>query len=174
MLSTRIVIYSRYACEENRARNRILNRKNHGKGFTGRETFTVSEIDKIIAYNKKKVQERGEGFEVDRDVLVGIIDRLANYDSVVDHRLRIVKKTAHLLAGIAFLQPFHEGNKETAFVTAMSFLHANGFTIPNIPIVRKEIYGMLVKTALKFGRDTSVYSEVEEFLAKRITSYRPL
>lgn len=133
-----------------------------------KESYSESEIEQIIDFNRRTVEKRGEGFEVDRDLLYRIFKRLDNA-STTDRRTRIIKKASIILAGITFNQPFFEGNKETALAVTIDFLRQNGYDLAmKTPLQQLEIFNLLVKTVYKFPQDETIYSEIEEFLSKRI------
>lgn len=133
-----------------------------------KESYSESEIEQIIDFNRRTVEKRDEGFEVDRDLLYRIFKRLDNA-STTDRRTRIIKKASIILAGITFNQPFFEGNKETALAVTIDFLRQNGYDLAmKTPLQQLEIFNLLVKTVYKFPQDETIYSEIEEFLSKRI------
>ncbi len=135
------------------------------------EYFSAAEIDEIIQYNKKIVEEENDSFEVDIDVLHSIFDKVNNsYEKEVDKKIRIIKKATRILAGIAFNQPFNEGNKRTATIVTFVFLNRNGFDIPLTSHEKIKLYNLLIKTMLKSRVDSTIYSEVEEYLKQETIS----
>ena len=134
------------------------------------EYFSETEIDEIIQYNKKIVEEDGDSFEVDLNILSSIFDKVNTwYEKEVDKRTRIIKKTTRILAGITFNQPFYEANKRTATIVTLMFLNRNGFDIPLIHTNQKrKYYNLLMATMLKSRTDPAIYSEVEEYLQQEV------
>jgi len=147
----------------------------HGRSYVGKESFSKEDIDQVIEFNRCLVTKRGEGFEVDADVLHRIFKRVNNsFVDVRDRRERIVRKAAILMSGITFNQPFFEGNKETALSLTIDFLNQNGLDLPiKSKEQAKELYDILVKTAFKFAGDKTIQSEVEEFLMKKVVTFVP-
>lgn len=68
-------------------------------------SFSAENIEGMILTNEKIVRERGEGFEVDREILEKLFARLVAFHSIEDPRLRIITIAANLLARITFDQP---------------------------------------------------------------------
>ena len=96
---------------------------------SGSETLSSKDIAFIIIFNRMKVEERGELFEIDEDCLEKILSRMKNYDNIEDRQQRIIKKATRILAGITYYQPFGDGNEETALVTTIRYLRKNGFDL---------------------------------------------
>ncbi|VFJ14047.1 type II toxin-antitoxin system death-on-curing family toxin [Candidatus Nitrosocosmicus franklandus] len=134
------------------------------------EYFSSDEIDEIIQFNKKIVEEDGSSFEVDLNILCSIFDKVnTRYEKELDKKTRIIKKATRILAGITFNQPFYEGNKRTAIIVTLMFLNRNGFDIPLVQTEQKrKLYDLLMATMLKSRTDTTVYSEVEEYLKQEL------
>lgn len=59
----------------------------------------------------------------------------------------------------------HNGNKSTALASGKMFLNRNGF---DLSINNKQIYFLLERISMKFENDSSIYSEMEEFLFKKV------
>jgi prophage maintenance system killer protein len=128
------------------------------------ESFSPEEIETIIDYNRLMVSERGEDFEVDRDILYSIFERLDIYNTISNDNTRIIRKSAHLLGGIAYEQPFFEGNKEIALRITRLFLRRNRHDILLDTRQKKlDMYDLLVKTVAKFP-EQDIISDVETFL----------
>jgi hypothetical protein len=64
------------------------------------EILSNEDIESIISYNKSTVEKRGEKFEVDKDCLYIILNRMNFYNYIRDRRQRIIKKATRILAGI--------------------------------------------------------------------------
>jgi death-on-curing family protein len=134
------------------------------------EYFSNIEIEEIIQYNKKIVEDENDIFDVDRRVLSSIFDKVNNlYEKEIDRKTRIIKKATRILAGIAFSQPFGDGNKRTATLVTLMFLNRNGYDIPLIYSAEKiRFYKLLIKTMLKFREDSTIYSEIEDYIKQEI------
>lgn len=134
------------------------------------EYFNDDEIDQIIQYNKNIVESRGDIFEVEKELLFRVFWKVNNiYEQEIDRKTRIIKKTAKILAGITFNQPFHDGNKETAILVAIMFLNRTGFDISLTNKKEKRtLYNLLIKTVEKFPDDPTIYQEIEEYLQQEI------
>jgi prophage maintenance system killer protein len=132
------------------------------------EAITAQDIEYIIRFNKWLVGKRREDFEVNEASLLGIFSYLTKYDSIKDKRQRIVKKAAHILAGLVFYQEFNDGNKTTALTMTMRYIRRNGFSLPVLESAkgRNAIYNLLVNTVNKHTGDPTIFSEVEEFVMK--------
>lgn len=133
------------------------------------ECFLPEEIEEIISFNEELVTKRGELFGINREELVKIFDHVNNFDEIIDRKERIIRKAAWILGGISFFQPFHDGNKETALSLTILFLRRNHYDLPiQNQLDKREIYDLLVKTVYKFEGDSTIISEIEEFLQNRI------
>ena len=133
------------------------------------EDFSPTEVEDVILDNQDLVEGRGECFSVDREILNQIFNNMKSSNEIDDKRTRIIKKSAHLLAGISYYQPFREGNKETALSLTISFLRRNGLILPlNTKKEKKDIYEILVGTSLKFENDRTIVNEVEEYLSEKV------
>lgn len=132
------------------------------------ETLSFEDIEYLISFNKRRVKKRGELFEADRDYLDKIPNKIDSYNVIKDRQQRIIKKATRILAGITYYQPFGDGNKETAHYMTIRFLKRNGFKLLNTSETRKEIYDLLIRTILKPTNDPTLYSEVEEYISKKI------
>ena len=136
--------------------------------ITDSEVLTYKDIEYIISFNKRRVEKRGELFEVDRDYLDKMLSKVESYNCIDDKQERIIKKATRILAGITYYQPFGDGNKETAHFLTIRFLKRNGFKLPNTPSDKKEIYNLLIKTILKPTNDPSIFKEIEDYISKKI------
>ena len=121
---------------------------------SGSETLSSKDIAFIIIFNRMKVEERGELFEIDEDCLEKILSRMKNYDNIEDRQQRIIKKATRILAGITYYQPFGDGNEETALVTTIRYLRKNGFDLSIYTTKqRNEVYNLLTNTIPKPPND---------------------
>lgn len=131
------------------------------------EQFIDSEIQEIVKFNIKIVKERNErqGVNLDRLNEIFSFANSINPDIEPDRKKRILKKAARIISGITWLQPFDNGNKSTALASGKMFLNRNGF---DLSINNKQIYFLLERISMKFENDSSIYSEMEEFLFKKV------
>lgn len=131
------------------------------------EQFIDSEIEEIVKFNIKIVKERNErqGVNLDRLNEIFSFANSINPDIEPDRKKRILKKAARIISGITWLQPFDNGNKSTALASGKMFLNRNGF---DLSINNKQIYFLLERISMKFENDSSIYSEREEFLFKKV------
>ena len=135
------------------------------------ETFSTEEIENIIQDNEELVTIRGDSFGVNREELDKIFEKVNNFDYIENHFDRMIKKSAWILGGVTFYQPFNDGNKETALSLTIYFLRRNGLNLPiNSEQDEKEIMELLKKTVFKFEDDPSIISEVEEFLHRSVVN----
>jgi prophage maintenance system killer protein len=135
------------------------------------ETFSPFEIEQMILDNKRAVERRGEHFDVDGEILSHIFSNVNSFNDIIDKRARIIKKAAHLLGGISYCQPFNETNKETALAWTILFLRRNGFhLIIQNTNEKKDIYDLIYKTLMKFEDDSTIISEIEDYMSDRVVS----
>ena len=130
------------------------------------EYITQEDIQEFIKYNKHLVRNRNEPFNVDREKFGKIFSEINGEDYLryTNKRERIIKKTSFIISSIVWQQPFDEGNKETALTIGLLFAQRNGFSIDLISL-KKEIYLLLNNIAFKFENDTSIYTDMEDFLS---------
>ena len=133
--------------------------------------FFAGRLNKehFVEANKQICRQSNEIFGLDREEhLNNIISRIQNFDNVLDEKERIVKKIAIILGGFGYFQPFKNGNKRTALSISILFLRVNGFDLPyGDKQNKKVIFEILENSMFKFEGD-DVYTEVEDFLRKRI------
>jgi prophage maintenance system killer protein len=135
------------------------------------ESFSPKDVAHIIIFNKMRVDDRGELFDVNEDCLQKIFNRMNRYYQIKDKRKRIIKKATRILAGITYYQPFGEGNKETALAATKLYLRRNGFyLILRTPDDEEEVYDLLTKTIWKPTNDPTIFGEVEEYLFRKVIS----
>jgi prophage maintenance system killer protein len=140
------------------------------------EFISKALIDNIIKANKHLVQHRGESFGVNEEKLLDVINTVnitnAPADSdiarILFKRKRIIKKASLLLAGIAYHQPFSNGNKATAYVVTKHFLRKNGYSLTlKTKEEEKELFLLLDSIVMKFeGED--IASDAEAYLDKKV------
>jgi death-on-curing protein len=98
-------------------------------------------IEEVIETNKDVVARTGEPFLIlNRGVLESAVASPANRYHYGRER-DIVTLAVGLLFSLARNHPFEQGNKRTAFVSALTFLEINGFTLAlsNTALLGKQI-----------------------------------
>ena len=86
-------------------------------------------IEEVVETNKDVVARTGEPFLIlNRGVLESAVASPANRYHYGRER-DIVTLAVGLLFSLARNHPFEQGNKRTAFVSAVTFLEMNGFTL---------------------------------------------
>ncbi len=138
-----------------------------------KEYFSDEEIEEIIDDNKETVESRNEPFGVNREELDMIFNQINNSRNRFNNeRERVIFQTSWILGGIAFYQPFTEGNKEIASSLAIYFLRNNDLDLPlNSREKEQEVFELLQKTIFKFEDDPTIISEVQEFLEARVVRF---
>ncbi|MBM3903944.1 MAG: Fic family protein [Thaumarchaeota archaeon] len=141
------------------------------------EFISKTLIDNIIKANKHLVQHRGESFGVNEEKLSDVINTVNTTNVPADNdvtralfkRKRIIKKASLLLAGIAYNQPFNNGNKATSYVITKHYLRKNGYSlILKTKEEEKELFVLLDTIVMKFeGED--IVSDAETYLDNKIT-----
>lgn len=133
------------------------------------EILSSKDREDIISYNKSLAEKDGELFEVDRDDLYTILNKMNSYNSIQNRRQRIIKKATRILAGITRYQLFHEGNRRTAINATASYLQRNGFSFSvDTADEQEELYDLLERTIWKVTNDSTIFSEVEEYLSRKV------
>lgn len=134
------------------------------------EIFSESDIQEVIDMNKLIVSYDNEPHGVNYDELNEIFAQVNAFNDIANRRERIIKKTTYILAGISYRQPFIEGNRRTSFYLTKNFLGRNGFTIRFYNSQEQDEFAdLLQRTAeVKFEDDPTIYSEVEEYLRRKI------
>lgn len=136
------------------------------------DELSSEDIEEIIQENKDLVEGRGEPFGVNRERLLEVFSRLNSFNHITNKRDRTIKKATHILAMLAWQQPFSDGNKEIALSVAKLFLRRNGFDLPIRTLEdEKELFDLLVKTVFKFDGDPTIIDEIEKYLFKKVTNY---
>ncbi len=131
------------------------------------ELISVDFIDNIIKANKHLVGHRSESFEVNKEKLVGVVNTVNITNSLVK-RKNIIKKASRLLAGIAYNQPFNNGNKATAYVITKYYHRKNDYSlIVKTREEERELFKLLDRITMKF-EDEDVYSEAENYLDNKV------
>lgn len=114
------------------------------------------DIDNLIEYNSKAQQiyredgVYGESGVRDRGHLENVAYTLKNpYVYDVNRHPSILNKAAFLWSQIAGLQAFSNGNKRTAMVATLVFLHSNGYDFVFRKGLRQELIDFSVQIAVK-------------------------
>ncbi len=118
------------------------------------EIFNSDLLKNVIRVNYHIVKHRGEKFGCVIERLLDVFDNVNSFNDIADRRERIIRKSAHILGGLAWTQPFSNGNKRTALSVTIYFLRKNGYDIPiknkkkkrNYLISKKRQYSNLKKT----------------------------
>ena len=134
------------------------------------ELFSDASIEYVIELNDIICEQRPEPSGIDDIETFYDIFRMVNgFARESDSKIRIIKKSATLLSGIVWGQPFKNGNKATATATTKYFLRKNGYYLLwNNDAEEGHYYDLLDKTSLKFEGDSTIYSEIEEYLSDKI------
>ncbi|PPF60518.1 hypothetical protein C5C13_04310 [Clavibacter michiganensis] len=90
---------------------------------------------------------RGAGVR-DANGVHAAVGRAFNGFAGVDPFPSVFDKAAALMHGLATTQYFHDGNKRTAFLSAVSFLELNGFDLGLIEPVSGEVFTLAVAADL--------------------------
>ena len=94
-----------------------------------KNSLSDDEINNIIELNKETVEARNEPFGVNREELDKIFNQIDDAITKFNNeRERIIFQTSLILGGIAFYQPFIEGNKEFIISHLFSQGKRLGFT----------------------------------------------
>jgi len=140
----------------------------------GVNRFDPTNIADVVSVNYFIVTSRKQKFGVNFEKLAEIFDYandIFNLLIVSDKRKAVVMTAGHIMAGIAYWQPFDDGNKTTALTVTRRFLRDNGYLLPVRGKTQKDsIYDLMNKTILKFETDKTIYSEVQEYLDKNVIS----
>ena len=96
-------------------------------------------------------------------------NRLQEVLDIVNKQNSPMLKAVYLMAGIAWAQPFHEGNKRTGSIVADTFLRMNGF---KLVITEEDIEyprSLLFEIQEERGKlNDDVLSKIMLYVAKRI------
>ncbi|HEU5220555.1 MAG TPA: Fic family protein [Candidatus Nitrosotalea sp.] len=133
------------------------------------ENFSDELIKNIVHGNEHLVNHRKESFGVNYERIEWVFSKANSFNDVKDKRTRIIKKTTAVLAGISWQQPFNNGNKTIALIVSKYFLRKNGFDL-RISTEREEdeLIDLLTKTMYKYEDDLTIFSEVEEYLDRKV------
>ncbi|MGI0060137.1 MAG: Fic family protein [Nitrosotalea sp.] len=133
------------------------------------ENFSKELINSIILGNKHIVNHRNESFGVNEERIELVFSKANSFNDIKDQRTRIIKKATAVLGGISWQQPFNNGNKTMAIIVAKYFLQKNGFDLRlSTDQEEDELIDLLVKTMYKFEDDPTIFSEIEEYLNRKV------
>ncbi|MGI0063012.1 MAG: Fic family protein [Nitrosotalea sp.] len=133
------------------------------------EDFSGELINNIILGNKHLVNHRNESFGVNDERIKWVFSKANSFNDIKDQRTRIIKKATAVLGGISWQQPFNNGNKTMAIIVAKYFLQKNGFDLRlSTDQEEDELIDLLVKTMYKFEDDPTIFSEIEEYLNRKV------
>ena len=136
------------------------------------EIFSEELLKNVIRANHHIVNHRKEKFGCVLERLLNVFNKVNSFNDIVDRKERIIKKTAHILGGLTWSQPFSNGNKRTALTISIYFLRKNGFDLPIMSKgEEKELFDLLEKTIFKDESDETIISEVEDYLSKKVINY---
>lgn len=133
------------------------------------ENFSKELINRIILVNKRIVDHRQESFGVDYERIEEVFSKANSFNDITDQRTRIIKKAVAVLGGISWQQPFNNGNKTMAIIVTRYFLQKNGFDLKlSTDQEEDELIDLLVRTVYKFEDDPTIFSEIEEYLNRKV------
>ncbi len=133
------------------------------------ENFSNELIRNIILGNKHIVNHRNESFGVNNERIEWVFSKANSFNDIKDQRTRIIKKATVVLGGISWQQPFNNGNKTIAIIVTKYFLQKNGFDLRlSTDQEEDELIDLLVRTMYKFEDDLTIFSEIEEYLNRKV------
>ncbi len=133
------------------------------------ENFSNELISNIILGNKHIVNHRNESFGVNDERIEWVFSKANSFNDIKDQRTRIIKKATAVLGGISWQQPFNNGNKTIAIIVTKYFLQKNGFNLRlSTDQEEDELIDLLVRTMYKFEDDPTIFSEIEEYLNRKV------
>ena len=136
------------------------------------DSITPSEINEIKNMNRELCENYQEFYSVDDKILQHIFNTINTCNSVKEEKRRIIKRASYILSLITNLQPFHDFNRHIAYAVTMFFLRRNNLNIPlKTPSEEKEIFYVMDKTKDKNSDDSTLCSEIEDFIASKVTDY---
>ena len=124
----------------------------------------VIEINKgILKEAQEKNPQQVEKISVNKDELSKILDE-------ADQQEGLIMQVAHLMAGIAWAQPFGGGNKRTGYTCAYTYLRMNGFRLvinskEDIEYLRKLLFDIQER---RTKLDSDTFAKIVLYVSKRI------
>lgn len=133
------------------------------------DTFTAEEIEEIIQDNQDLSLERQEYFQVDRQMLKSIFDKINTCNTVTELRQRIIRRASYIISLIPNKQPFREFNRHSAYATAMDFLRRNNLNLPLSTVdEERAFFNVMDRTKDKNEDDPTLSTDVENYLTSRV------
>lgn len=123
--------------------------------------FKYPTFEAIVEFNRQEVTSSSEQYELEDENRLRKILEDVKREEGLSTKEALTKKASFLLFRITSVQPFHEGNKRTAYVTAKAFLNDNGFSVR---ATKKEVFNIL--EGIVFGRVN--LNHVEMWLKDRL------
>ncbi|MBI5133666.1 MAG: type II toxin-antitoxin system death-on-curing family toxin [Thaumarchaeota archaeon] len=124
--------------------------------------FKYPTFEAIVEFNRQEVTSSSEQYKLeDENRLRKILEDVKKQGEELSIKEALIKKTSFLIFRMTSVQPFHEGNKRTAYVTTKVFLNANGFSIR---VSKEEVFEIL--EGIVFGRIN--LNHVEQWLKDRL------
>lgn len=127
--------------------------------------------ENVIESNKQLCEQSNEEYGLDHpEKLDEIISNIHVLDRIEDSRERVIGKISVLIVGLAYDQPFKNGNKRTALTISILMLRLSHYDIPfHTKEQRREVFDLLESLMYKFEDDVpSLASEVKKFMRERI------
>jgi len=124
----------------------------------------VIEINRgILKEALEKNPQINEKISVNEDTLTKILNESEQQEG-------FIMQVAHLMAGIAWAQPFGGGNKRTGYTCADTYLRMNGFEIvvetkEDIEYLRKLFFDIISN---RKEIDSDAFSKIVLYVSKRI------
>lgn len=147
--------------------------------FQLKEIVMISKQD-IIETNKKILEEwlaknpsEFEAITVNQTTLDELIDIANKTGNNEDFTTGLIKKSAYLMGGIAWAQPFGGGNKRTGILCAATFLFNNGYLL-ELPEDYRPIRKLLYEIQEERTRlNPDVMDKIIFYISRYIIEYEP-
>lgn len=124
--------------------------------------FKYPTVEAIAEFNREEVSRNAEQYALEDETrLRKILQDVRKEGEGLPAKDALIKKASLLIFRITMVQPFHEANKRTAYVSTKAFLNANGFSIRT---PKEEVFDLL--EGIVFGRID--LNQVEAWVTKRI------
>jgi prophage maintenance system killer protein len=112
---------------------------------------------------------RASHFDIDRQALESIFERLDQFRGIADGRDRITDMAARILYRIAESRPFFNGNKRSPAVACIKFLNWNGYHLPLFS-QRKKVEMHELLTGIQ--RQSKGFDDVRAFLKRSVVTFQ--
>ena len=128
----------------------------------------------IETWNEEHPDEIQQPLGVRRPEIDQVIPMVEEYDKS-DLKLEgLIKKAAHIMAIISWLQPFLDGNKRTGIISGTKFLRDNGLELDIVkkdePELRRLLYDIQDQRS---SLDHSTVTKIIIYTTKRIHKHEP-